>query len=83
MANIKSHDPIIDPCWDPVFKSIFTRDTTQSEIARKKLLSAILEEPVKELSISANEPPVSRLDQRQYATTSSVSLTPVNGPILR
>ncbi|GHV85391.1 hypothetical protein AGMMS50230_09990 [Spirochaetia bacterium] len=65
MANIKSHDPIIDPCWDPVFKSIFTRNTVPSEIARKKLLSAILEEPVKEISISANEPPVSRLDQRQ------------------
>ncbi|GHV84677.1 transposase [Spirochaetia bacterium] len=63
--HIAAHDPIIDPCWDPVFKSIFTRNTTQSEIARKKLLSAILEEPVKEISISANEPPVSRLDQRQ------------------
>ncbi|GHV84751.1 transposase [Spirochaetia bacterium] len=67
MANyhFRSLDPVIDPCWDPVFKSIFTKDTVPSEIARKKLLSAILEEPVEKLRITANEPPVSRLDQRQ------------------
>ncbi|MDR1250826.1 MAG: PD-(D/E)XK nuclease family transposase [Treponema sp.] len=59
-----SPNPLINPCWDPVFKGIFTRDSIPSQIARKALLSALLERTVDRLSISANEPPVSRLGDR-------------------
>ncbi|MDR2435355.1 MAG: Rpn family recombination-promoting nuclease/putative transposase [Treponema sp.] len=57
--------PFIDPCWDPVFKSIFTKDTTSSKIARRDLLSALLEQNVADVIITANEPAVAFLGDRQ------------------
>jgi predicted transposase/invertase (TIGR01784 family) len=62
--NVKFY-PFIDPCWDPVFKSIFTQNTTLSAKARQGLLSALLEQNVKKVTISANEPPPTRLGDRQ------------------
>jgi hypothetical protein len=58
-------DPVIDPCWDPVFKSIFTQDTRRSAIALRELLSAILEQDLQNLSVTVNEPPISHLGDRQ------------------
>jgi hypothetical protein len=58
-------DEIISICSDQAFKAVFTRDTPQSRGALQKLLSAILEREVEIFSITANEPPVNDLRDRQ------------------
>ncbi|MDR2483023.1 MAG: Rpn family recombination-promoting nuclease/putative transposase [Treponema sp.] len=58
-------DPFIDPCWDPVFKCIFAKDTPQSKKILSSLLSAILGREVEILDIAVNEAPLSRLTDRQ------------------
>ena len=58
-------DDIINPCWDNVFKAIFTRDTPESRGALKFLLSAILGRILTVVLITANEPPVDSLHERQ------------------
>jgi predicted transposase/invertase (TIGR01784 family) len=65
MPHSSPPSPVIDPCWDPVFKAIFTKDSGPSRIARTALLSALLERKVGRLTISANEVPVSCLGDRQ------------------
>ncbi|MDR2499946.1 MAG: PD-(D/E)XK nuclease family transposase [Treponema sp.] len=57
--------PLINPCWDPVFKAVFTKDTPQSKKALRGFLSAVLERELEVVSIAANEVPVSRLSDRQ------------------
>ncbi|MDR0403746.1 MAG: Rpn family recombination-promoting nuclease/putative transposase [Treponema sp.] len=64
-TQLFSFDSFIDPCWDPVFKSIFTQNTALSAKARQGLLSAILEQNLKEVTITANEPPPTRPGDRQ------------------
>ena len=61
----KYEDDIINPCWDNVFKAIFTRDTPESRGALEYLLSAILRRNLAVLSIVANEPPVESVNERQ------------------
>jgi predicted transposase/invertase (TIGR01784 family) len=58
-------DDIIDICWDNVFKTIFTQDTPTSQKALRRLLSAFIGRPVRILAVTANEPPVSGLTDRQ------------------
>ena len=58
-------DPLIDPCWDPVFKSIFTRDTPQSQKALRGFLSAVLGCRIEALTVVSGESPVSKLTDRQ------------------
>ena len=58
-------DDIINPCWDNVFKAIFTRDTLESRGALECLLSAILMCKLAVLSITVNEPPVDNVNERQ------------------
>jgi predicted transposase/invertase (TIGR01784 family) len=58
-------DDIINPCWDNVFKAIFTKDTPESKGALEYLLSAILRRKLAVLSITANEPPVDSVNERQ------------------
>ena len=57
-------DDIINPCWDNVFKAIFTRDTPESLGALECLLSAILMRKLTVLSITVNEPPVDSVNER-------------------
>ena len=58
-------DDIINPCWDNVFKAIFTKDTPESRGALEFLLSAILGRILAVVLITANEPPVDSLNERQ------------------
>jgi len=61
----KYDDDIINPCWDNVFKAIFTKDTPVSRGALEYLLSAILRRNLTVLSIVANEPSVDNINERQ------------------
>jgi len=61
----KYEDDIINPCWDNVFKAIFTKDTPKSRGALEFLLSAILGRILTVVLITANEPPVDSLNERQ------------------
>lgn len=61
----KYEDDIINPCWDNVFKATFTRDTPESRGALDYLLSAIIKRPLNVLLITANEPPVDDVNERQ------------------
>jgi len=58
-------DDIINPCWDNVFKATFTKDTTESRYALNKLLSAIIGRELTVINITANEPPVESINERQ------------------
>jgi predicted transposase/invertase (TIGR01784 family) len=58
-------DDIINPCWDNVFKAIFTRDTPESRGALRELLTAIIGRKLTVLTITANEPPVDGMGERQ------------------
>jgi len=61
----KYEDDIINPCWDNVFKAIFTKGTPESRGALEYLLSAILRRRLTVLTIVANEPPVDSVNERQ------------------
>jgi len=58
-------EEIINPCWDNVFKAVFTKNTPESRGALSKLLSAILERDLTVKEIVANEPPVGGINERQ------------------
>jgi predicted transposase/invertase (TIGR01784 family) len=59
-----SDDPI-DICLDNVFKAVFTRNTHASQVALSKLISALIGREVSIIAISANEPPIDNLRDRQ------------------
>jgi hypothetical protein len=59
-----SDDPI-DICLDNVFKAVFTRNTHASQGALSKLISALIGREVSIIAISANEPPIDNLRDRQ------------------
>jgi predicted transposase/invertase (TIGR01784 family) len=61
----KYDDDIINPCWDNVFKAIFTKDTLESKVALEYFLSAIIKRRLTVLTITANEPPVDNINERQ------------------
>ncbi|GHT54157.1 hypothetical protein FACS1894106_5370 [Spirochaetia bacterium] len=67
MSKIKFSydDDIINPCWDNVFKSVFTRDTEPSRGALRQVISAYIGRPVELLTVTANEPPPTSLRDRQ------------------
>jgi predicted transposase/invertase (TIGR01784 family) len=58
-------DDLINPCWDNVFKAVFTRQTQTSQGALRGLLSAILERTVTVVKVKANEPAIDDLRDRQ------------------
>jgi hypothetical protein len=58
-------DDIIDICLDNVFKAVFTRNTPASQGALSKLISAFIGREVSISAISANEPPIDNLQDRQ------------------
>jgi len=55
---------IMDIRYDPVFKAVFTKETTESRIALSRLISALIERTVTVETIIANEPPIDDLRQR-------------------
>jgi predicted transposase/invertase (TIGR01784 family) len=61
----KDDDDIINPCWDNVFKATFTKDTPESRGALNYFLSAIFGRNLTVLTITANEPAVDNLNERQ------------------
>jgi predicted transposase/invertase (TIGR01784 family) len=58
-------DDPVDIRYDNVFKAVFTRNTPESRTALSRLVSAITNRPLTVLSITANEPPVDSLRDRQ------------------
>jgi len=58
-------DDIIDICYDNVFKAVFTRDTPASQGALSKLISALICREITVSAITANEPPIDNLKDRQ------------------
>ena len=54
---------IYDIRYDPVFKTVFTRDSAQSRFALSDLISALIGHAITVETITANEPPV--YDSRQ------------------
>jgi predicted transposase/invertase (TIGR01784 family) len=58
-------DDLIDICYDNVFKAVFTRGTPESRGALSKLISALIGREVSVTTISANEPPIDNLQDRQ------------------
>ena len=55
---------ILDIRYDPVFKAVFTKDTSSSRGALSRLISALIGRNVEVEVIIANEPPVDDLRQR-------------------
>ena len=56
---------LINPCLDPVFKSIFTKDTLESKNALRGLVSAIIQKDLKVVDVTTNEPPVNAAGDKQ------------------
>ena len=61
----KNLKEILNPCIDPVFKSIFTKDTPESKQALRGLVSAVLQKDLTVVSVTANEPPVNNAAGKQ------------------
>ena len=59
-------------CNDGVFKAIFTKKTPESRTALRSLLSAFLEKEVSILKVTANEPPINKIGDRQIRFDISV-----------
>jgi len=55
---------ILDIRYDPVFKAVFTKDTSTSRTALSKLISALIGRNVLVEAIIANEPPIDDTRQR-------------------
>jgi predicted transposase/invertase (TIGR01784 family) len=58
-------DDLIDIRQDNVFKAVFTRNTPESYGALSKLLSAVIGRALSVTAITANEPPIDSLRDRQ------------------
>ena len=58
-------DDLIDIRYDNVFKAVFTKDNPSSRGALSRLISALINREISVSAISANEPPVDNLRDRQ------------------
>lgn len=67
MAKIRfdDTDDIIDIRYDNVFKAVFTRNTPESQKALSRLISSLIEREITVTAITANEPPIDSLSDRQ------------------
>ena len=65
LLQFKETDDLIDICMDNVFKAVFTRETPESRKALSRLLSAIIARELTVVAITANEPPIDNLHDRQ------------------
>jgi predicted transposase/invertase (TIGR01784 family) len=64
-VHFEDTDDLIDIRLDNVFKAVFTRGTLESQGALSKLLSALIGREVSVIAITANEPPIDNLRDRQ------------------
>ena len=64
-VRLSDSDDLVDICRDNVFKAVFTRDSPESKGALSKLVSALISSEVTVTAVSANEPPVDSLRDRQ------------------
>jgi predicted transposase/invertase (TIGR01784 family) len=58
-------DDLVDICKDNVFKAVFTKDMPASKAALGKLVSALVGRELSIVAITANEPPIDNLRDRQ------------------
>jgi len=58
-------DDIIDIRYDNVFKAVFTKDTPASQGALSRLITALIGSKVSIITITANEPPIENVRDRQ------------------
>ena len=58
-------DDIIDIRYDNVFKAVFTKETPASQGALSRLVSALIGRNVSIITITANEPPIENVRDRQ------------------
>jgi predicted transposase/invertase (TIGR01784 family) len=65
MVRFTDNDDPIDIRYDNVFKAVFTRDTPASQGALSRLISALIGRKITVTTITANEPPVDNLRDRQ------------------
>jgi predicted transposase/invertase (TIGR01784 family) len=72
--KLSPDDELLNPCWDNVFKAIFTKETPESRGALRGLLSAVIGRDVQVIAITANEPPISNIRDRQIRFDISVKL---------
>jgi predicted transposase/invertase (TIGR01784 family) len=63
---------IVNICVDGIFKAVFTKDSPESREGLRSLLSAFLERNLSAVTISANEPPIDSLADRQIRFDVSV-----------
>jgi len=61
---LRDGESVLDIRYDPVFKAVFTKDTSSSRGALSKLISALIGRIVEVEVIIANEPPIDDLRQR-------------------
>jgi predicted transposase/invertase (TIGR01784 family) len=64
-VQFEESEDLIDICYDNVFKAVFARNTAESLGALSKLISALIGQELRVLSLVANEPPVDNLRDRQ------------------
>jgi len=62
---LKETDETFDIRLDGVFKAVFTRDTRASRIALSKLISHLICRDITVIAITANEPPIDNIRDRQ------------------
>ncbi len=58
---------ILNPRCDPVFKSMFTKGTKESDFALKDFISTILGRTITDMQLVPNEEPVEILDEKQMS----------------
>ncbi|GHV32001.1 hypothetical protein AGMMS4952_21630 [Spirochaetia bacterium] len=63
--HLSPDDVLCDITRDSIFKAVFTRETPESQGALKFLVSAAIRQPVKVITVIANEPPVNDTRERQ------------------
>ena len=64
-VQIETYDEVLSPLLDPIFKALFTSETHESREALKNFLSEYIGRKVEEVSLSANEPAVTSLEDKQ------------------
>ncbi|GMB10858.1 MAG: PD-(D/E)XK nuclease family transposase [Candidatus Improbicoccus devescovinae] len=62
---IKPNEDLLDPKLDPIFKALFTSNTKESKGALKDFLTVFIERKVVEVSVMANEKPITHSNEKQ------------------
>jgi len=63
--RFKETDELLDIRYDNVFKAVFTKDTPASKGALSRLISALIDREVSVSAITANEPTIDNIRDRQ------------------